>query len=122
MFWHGWRGDLNGNPTFFYRDLFEFRGWRVSIHKFVTSDPYECFHSHPATAYRLVLWGGYEEEVWIDKDNSYLERVGWLHFGKVAPNYIHRINRLLNGKSSVSLWIRSPKTHEIKLIGDGWKS
>lgn len=120
-FWHGWRGDLHGNPTFFYRDLFNFRGWRVSIHKFVATDAYDCYHSHPANAYRFVLWGGYDEEVYVDPDFTYLEWVRFLSFSKVTPDYIHRIHSLKNGKSSVSLWIRGPKTDEIKLIGEGWK-
>lgn len=120
-FWHGWRGDLNGNPTFFYRDLFTIFGWRVTIHKFVSNDMLECFHSHPAVAYRVVLWGGYEEEVMGDEGVRHIEDCDVGYIGRVTPDYVHRIHSLKNQKTSVSLWIRGPKTDEIKLIGDGWK-
>lgn len=85
----------------------------LGVHVFVDGDEPECFHSHPAWAFRLVLWGGYVEEVQEPRH----KRI-WFpgRFGLVRPDFVHRIDRLLF-KRSVSLWIRGPVVARIKTYG-----
>lgn len=120
MKWDEWRGGLDGRPTFYSKALAALFGWRVSLHKFVSADAAECLHSHPAIAFRIVLWGGYEEEVLTTENQSYLHVCRAGHMSKVRPDMIHRIHRILNSRASYSLWIRGPKTHQIALFGNGW--
>ena len=112
----GWRGSFEGRPTFFERQLFEERGYKVTLHRFVAADAPDCFHSHPATAIRMVLSGGYEEELF--GGGTQVCAPGFV--GIVDPNMTHRVHRLLNGSESVSLWVRLPVTDKIQLIGSGW--
>ena len=112
----GWRGSLDGRPTFFEKDVFAEDGYKITLHKFVGADDPECFHSHPAIAIRCVLSGGYVEEYPGGEIQECLP--GFI--GLVYPDTVHRIHSLLETES-VSLWIRMPKTAEAKLIGDGWR-
>lgn len=104
-----------GETVFFMRNLFKFRGWTIRIHKFTHADDPGCFHSHPAVAYRLILWGGYVEERLEQRGN---EQVHVFRFwkpgqwGKVPPELTHRIHVLIDGPS-YSLWIRGPITHKV---------
>ncbi|WP_421792780.1 hypothetical protein [Hyphobacterium sp.] len=118
-FWHEWRGHFDGTVVMWIRNLFRFSGWRVDLHKFVAADMEGCFHSHPARAFRIVLRGGYIEELYGKRGLEELRVCGPGFFGFVYPETVHRIDHLLNGPSW-SLWIRWPKTHEVKLLGDGW--
>ncbi|PCI53509.1 MAG: hypothetical protein COB36_12275 [Alphaproteobacteria bacterium] len=111
----GWRGDLDGNPTFFEKSLFSEGGYKITLHRMVSADDEDCFHSHPAIAFRCVLAGGYEEE--FPDGRKEIREPGYI--GLVTPETVHRISRLLVGVS-FSLWIRLPKTRDIKLIGNGW--
>ena len=96
----------------------------IGFHVFEDADEEGCFHSHPAWAFRLVLWGGYVEEAWIRKDlglNGYhyvLKKRRFFpgRFGFVAPHFEHRIDRLMF-KRSVSLWIRGPLKWDILTRG-----
>lgn len=124
MKWDEWRGDLKGNPTFFSKHLFTLFNWRFSIHKFVQADAPNCFHSHPAIAYRFILWGWYWEQLAFEFDDygncigSYFYKFRKWKFGKVYPDTIHRIEKVK--VPTYTLWIRGPKTHEILLKGKGW--
>jgi hypothetical protein len=82
----------------------------------VGADLAGCYHTHPAKALRLVLWGGYVEEL---EDGT---RVQWWpgKVGLVRPDLSHRIASLPRG-NSYSLWLRGPKTHKIELRGPGWE-
>lgn len=107
--------------------LLKIAGWQLALHKFEQADPAGCFHSHPAWAWRLVLWGGYVEEVaafeLVESEifNAgtviYFERWHVGRFGFIAPEFEHRIDRLLNGRSSWSLWIRGPIIAPINVRG-----
>jgi hypothetical protein len=80
------------------------------IHRIETPDDPGKFHTHPATAFRLILRGGYVEEM---EDGTLREwRPGM--FGIVRPETCHRIDRLLDGPSW-SLWLRGERTHEIHI-------
>lgn len=110
-----WRGSPDGRVTLWARDLWRWRGWRITLHRMVGVDDPGCFHTHPATAVRAVLAGGYVEEL------EGGEHRGWMPgmFGVVHPSTSHRI-ALLIVDVSYSLWLRSPKTAAIELRGDGW--
>lgn len=112
-----WVGAVDGVPTFFGKHLFHWRGYRIDLHKFVGTDGAECFHTHPAWAVRLVLWGGYVEEVEYRGLRTW--RPGMI--GIVAPEFSHRLHRLRNGRVSYSLWFRVPKSARTQLHGLGWK-
>lgn len=120
MKWDEWRGSLDGRPTFYSKRIFTVFGWRVSIHKFVSTDDDGCFHSHPATAFRVILWGGYEEEIRVSAVQTYLRKRRPLHASFVQPYLVHRVHSLINGRASYSLWVRGPKTNQIELLGGGW--
>lgn len=118
------------------------RGWRVDFHRFDRADAVGCFHSHPALAVRVVVWGGYVEEVWKGEPCKRLckeleegkfscgavcrraksEFKEWLPgmIGIVRPEFIHRVNHL-RGRRSYSIWIRGRVTHQIRTVGPGYE-
>jgi len=109
-----WNKGNEGDPVFAIKTLFRLPGgWRIRIHKFVQPDLEGCFHSHPAHAWRLILWGGYVEQTPDGKFHSW--KPG--SFGHIAPEFEHRIHRLINYKASYSLWIRGPMIRDVKTKG-----
>lgn len=128
MKWDEWRYNKDENkPVFYIKDIFSLLGFKIEIHKMVAADDHECYHSHPAHAIRFILWGGYWEE-WLEgkteegNDIHRLKKWKVLRIGWVKPSFSHRIERLVNDKSSYSLWIRFPKSAKVKLTGKGWDS
>lgn len=121
-FWDEWRGSLDGRPTMLIKRLVHFASWRLDLHKMIRGDDLECFHTHPAFALRVVLWGGYEEQVDVSGGGalSYCRVWGPANFGIVKPSLCHRVSRLLNGSSSYSLWLRAPARYDVHLRGRGW--
>lgn len=108
-----WRGSFDGRPALLIKRLAGAFGCKVQLHKFVRADDPECFHTHPAWAVRIVLWGGYVEE----RGNG-TWRMWWPgRIGVVRPELEHRVAGLRNGRSSFSLWLRGPKCREIQLRG-----
>jgi hypothetical protein len=120
--WDRWIGNEDGEPVYFQKKLVSAFGWTLRLHKFVKADNEGCFHSHPARAFRLVLWGGYVEETWSPmlEVGGFYDRWRPGRAGYVAPHFIHRVSRLLNGRASWSLWLHGPKVADIELHGDGW--
>lgn len=116
MKWDEWRGSQDGRPTMWIRCLVAWRGFRIDLHKFIAADERGCFHTHPAKAWRLILWGGYVEQL---ESGRYRIWRPWMA-GFVRPELSHRIALLWNGRVSYSLWIRWPKSAEVQLRGDGW--
>ena len=114
-FWDEWRGSLDDRPTMWIKRLLKWKGYRVDLHKFVKADDKECFHTHPARAVRIVLWGGYFEEMEDGRLKIWLP----LMAGIVRPSLSHRVAGLVF-KYSYSLWIRWPVTTESELKGAGW--
>lgn len=113
-----WRGSMDGRPTLWVKHLFCRRGWHIDLHKMVAADDPECFHTHPAYAIRIVLWGGYVEET---EREPVRYKTWWPgKIGIVRPDYSHRIDRLRNGRWSCSLWIRFRKVAKVELRGNGW--
>lgn len=95
-------------------------GCRIDLHKMVRADGVNCFHSHPAWAIRIPIWGGYIEEGYNPEKNKTFFRF-WRPWsvGVVAPRFVHRIAELLNGRVSYSLWLRGPIVRNV-FIG-GWR-
>ncbi len=134
-FWDEWRGSLDGRPTMWIKRLLKLPIWwwagklrscRVDLHKFVAEDDYDCYHSHPAWAIRIVLWGGYIEEVYDDAtyaNNLFGALRVWFpgRVGVIRPSFAHRVHELC-ARTSYSLWLRGPICADVKLLGDGWKA
>jgi hypothetical protein len=117
--WSFWVGNFNDEAVMRVYILIDCFGYRVDLHRIVKADKLGCFHSHPATAYRFVLWGGYAEEVWVSPHLSYTHGIPAGFWGRVTPDYIHRIEYLPSG-SSWSLWFRGRVVAPIRLVGNGW--
>jgi hypothetical protein len=111
--WSEWRGSFDGRPSLLIKKCLKAFGCVVQVHKFVRADDPGCFHTHPAYAVRIILAGGYVEEL---GDGTLIEwKPGRL--GIVAPELEHRIHALRNGRSSWSLWLRGPKRAKINVRG-----
>jgi hypothetical protein len=113
MKWDEYRHNFDGVPVFFIKRLVQGFGCVVQIHKFVKADAEGCFHSHPAWAFRLVLWGGYVEETGDGRWCTWFPG----RCGIVRPDFEHRIGGLRNGRSSFSLWLRGPRVASINVRG-----
>lgn len=111
-----WIGTVTGRATLWNKRLLSAWGWRVDLHRMVGADDARCFHTHPAWALRIVLSGGYVEELESGESRAWLPGA----FGVVRPSLSHRITALLNGRDSYSLWVRAPKCAAIELRGPGW--
>jgi hypothetical protein len=116
--WDEWRGSMDGRPTLWLRRMFRWRGRRIDLHKMIAADDSDCFHTHPAYAVRVVLRGGYVEEV--HGGGFRVWRPGMV--GLVTPEFCHRIHALSNGRESFSLWIRFRVCAPVFLRGNGWKT
>ena len=112
----------DGSPIFNIHQTPSFFGWRIALHHFIDGDDPGFFHTHPAYAFRLVLWGGYVEEAvrdrsdWLGFCADQVLRKRYFfpgRFGIVTPKTEHRIDRLF-GKRSISLWIRGPRIAPIR--------
>jgi len=120
LYWDEWRGDLDGNPTMLIKHLVTFRGRRADLHKIIGADPLNAYHTHPATAIRLVLWNGYVEELESsEKTGRRFRHCRPGHISVVRPETSHRIHFVVRGVS-YSLWLRGLKTHKTELRGTGW--
>jgi hypothetical protein len=107
---------MDGRPTLWVRHLFCRRGRHIDVHKMVAKDDEGCFHTHPAYALRLILWGGYIEELEDSRHKTWLPGM----VGIVKPTCSHRIAGLRNGRASYSLWVRFRNRAKVELRGDGW--
>lgn len=108
-----WRGSLDGRPSLWIKKLVRAFGCVVQLHMFVRADDPGCFHTHPAYAARIIVWGGYVEELGDGRLRAW--RPGMI--GVVPPDLEHRIDRLINGRSSWSIWLRGPKRAAINIRG-----
>ncbi|KZL18352.1 hypothetical protein [Pseudovibrio sp. Ad37] len=111
--YHEARGSSEEVPTLMIKRLGSLFGCKVQLHKFIREDNAECFHTHLAWAIRIVLRGGYIEEL----GNGELREWKPGNVGLVRPELEHRIHALRNGLFSYSLWLRGPKVRSIKLRG-----
>jgi hypothetical protein len=111
--WDEWRGSFDGRPALYIKKLWQPFGCTVQLHRFVRADDEGCFHSHPAWAIRIILKGGYFEELADGKKRAWFPG----EIGVVRPSFEHRIDSLINGKDSWSLWLRGPKIAKINVRG-----
>lgn len=111
-----WRGNLEGRATLWVRSILSAFGRRLDLHAIVAADDQHCFHSHPAFALRIILAGGYIEELSDGQRRQW--RPGMV--GLIRPTDVHRIDEVTNGRVSYSLWIRGRKRARVRLIGSGW--
>ena len=116
MNWDEWRGSMDGRPTLWVRHVARRAGRLIDIHKMIAKDDTDCFHTHPAYAIRIILWGGYVEELEGGRHSMWLPGM----VGLVKPTCSHRIAGLRNGRVSYSLWVRFRKCAKVELRGDGW--
>lgn len=107
--------DGSGPPIFFIKWLVKRWGCSIQLHYFVQPDRPGCFHTHPAWAFRLVLWGGYREEMGDGRMRRWFPG----RFGIVPPTLEHRIDGFLRKKQkgSLSIWFRGPITENIETRG-----
>lgn len=119
--WTSWAGTSKGRVTMWDKNLFDRWGLRVAIHKFVNPDADTCFHTHPANAIRIILWGGYREEVKQPcyESSHILITKSWRmgNIGLVRPADKHRIHEVFT-VPTYTLWLRGRKTAEITIEGD----
>lgn len=115
--WDEWRGSMDGRPTLWVKRLIGWRPIKFDLHKMVAKDDPDCFHTHPAYAIRVILRGGYVEELEGGAHRVWLPGM----IGLVKPTCSHRICGLRNGRVSYSLWIRFWKCAPVQLRGDGWQ-
>jgi hypothetical protein len=96
------------------KKLVSFGGFQINLHRITGRDHVNVFHSHPAKAIRILLKGGYIEEVpkgrYSDYDYWHCGRIGF-----IEPQFVHRIAHV-EDNGSWTLWIRWPITHKIKLF------
>ena len=85
--------------------LGHWRGWRLYLHRFVTSDGERWVHDHPFAGLAVVLSGGYAEEVLPAlgaEPRAFLRR--W--FNWITARKLHRISSVL--PNTWTLFIHGP--------------
>ena len=118
-FWDEYFSAREGLYTLLVKRVVGLFGRRLDLHKMSAPDDPECFHTHPAKAIRIIVWGGYVEEIPHGPGRRLRTwRPGMV--GLIRPEFTHRVHRLRNGKDSMSIWLRGKITRPIKLIGRGW--
>jgi hypothetical protein len=119
MKWKEYRNETNGQIYLFALMLLEWGERQLRLHMIIRSDPPGQYHSHPSWGLRLVLWGGYTEE--LEPSTGKRRLLHWWpgRIGIVGPNYTHRIHDVW-GRRSVSLWLRGKTRAPTFLRGPGW--
>lgn len=115
MKWDEWRGSLDGRPSMWIKRLLNKPWLGIDVHKMIRADDVGCFHTHPYYAVRVILYGGYVEE--MENGDHHHWTPGW--FGIVKPSTSHRVAHVYKDVS-YSLWIRFWKCAKIELRGEGW--
>lgn len=95
--------------------------WSVQLHKFVSIDPNEPFHSHQADwGVRVILFGEYTEERLrpSGKITRHTLRKGCV--GIIRHSLSHRIVSI-GPRGAVTLWLRGPTRHTVtQLFSSGF--
>lgn len=84
-----------GAPYMIRVYLGHWRGWRLYLHRFVTSDGERWVHDHPFDGFAVVLTGGYIEEVLPAlgaEPRGYQRR--W--FNRIPRAKFHRVSSVLS--------------------------
>lgn len=112
-YFDAWNGAKGSPPSLLIRTCFRFFGCAIRLHCFRHADKEGCFHTHPAYAIRIILKGGYVEELGDGTFKTW--KPGMI--GIIRPEFEHRVASVRNGKESWSLWLRGPTFKEIKARG-----
>lgn len=115
------KSEITGKPILYSKTLLDLFGFSINVHKIVDTDPPGRFHTHPANAIRVILKGGYVEELYADPPYDPPVMLVWTPgaAGVVKMNWTHRIAALRNGPSW-SLWLRGRTQAMTFLRGQGW--
>lgn len=109
----------SGAPVMQIKHLLKVYGCRADLHHMIRADERDCFHTHPAFAIRVVLAGGYVEEVY---PGGHFQAWAPGDIGIIKPDFCHRIEYVTDQtKGSYSLWLRGRITHDVELYGRGWE-
>jgi hypothetical protein len=121
-----------GAVVFFTYKWFSIGNYSLKFHNMVRGDELGCYHSHHASAFRIVLKGGYLEQVvdqtgleqnvkdYVAEDANaslvprrqpiipinavpYVRLLKRFSFGRVKWDYVHRLDRV--AVNTWSLWI-----------------
>jgi len=63
MFWNKITVSGEGLIILKSKFLLKFGNYRIDLHKITSPDIPLNYHSHPADAFRIILWGSYVEEL-----------------------------------------------------------
>lgn len=112
--WNGNSHEERAFDGFMLCRLFK-NGLNIALHRFHNPDKPECFHSHHANCFRLILSGGYIEQ-WEDG-----RKVVWSpgKMGFLRIEDVHRVDSVADG--TWTLWITFRKRAKVRLVGRGWK-
>lgn len=120
MKWSYWVGNTKNQPVMLVKALLSIFGCHIDLHKFERRDAEGCFHTHPAWAIRIILRGGYTEEILGPGGETSLRCLIPLDIGIVSPALCHRVYALHDARGSWSLWLRGPIVRDVQLRGWGW--
>ena len=104
--------DIAGENVYMRRWGIELFGYKIKIHQILRPDDDRCEHDHPYWMFRIILWGGYSEEVGCDGFCHKIKVCRPGHISFCPATYRHRISKLHNGHSSWSFVIAGPETRE----------
>lgn len=82
---------------------------RLDLHKIISKDFPGFFHSHPANAFRIVLWGWYVEELVDGTKKTWFPGM----MGFVPGPLMHRFDKI--SKPTFTLWLRGRSQFKIRV-------
>jgi hypothetical protein len=97
--------------------------YSLKVHHILRPDSDRCEHDHPWAMWRVILWGGYVEQI----HGELYPRKPWRPWAPwrvyySGPEFRHRITEFLNGKDSWSLVLCGPAQREWGFFTrDGWR-
>lgn len=98
-------------------------GYSIKLHKIVRTDDDRCEHDHPWNFTRVILWGGYKENIHgIEHTRRPWRPWAFWRIYPCSARFQHRITELLNGQVSWTLVFAGPKNRHWGFYTlDGWK-
>lgn len=91
--------------------LFQGRGRRIDLHRLMKPDGLDQFHSHPARSFRIILWGGYIEQ--METGQYKVWKPGMM--GYIPKDLCHRIHLVFD--PCYTLWFRGKDRFKVRLVG-----
>lgn len=109
--WDSWQGSSDIHLVMLTKHLLKWGTRKIDLHKIIAPDLSGRFHSHPANAIRVILWGSYVEE--IEGGELKTWKAGMIGF--VPGPYSHRFHEVYG--PCYTLWIRGISQFKIRLVG-----